>query len=75
VKHTVSVTERYNLEGYEFAEVTATVEFTDEDADGNPSRFGLEQTDSLLRSHRRRYRSLVPEEGKSFLLDHPALES
>lgn len=75
MKYTLTVVERYNLGNYEYAEASASVEFTDEDANGYPEVFGREQLDALLRSHRRRYERLVAEGVESFLLEHPALES
>lgn len=78
MKYTLSTTERINLGNFEFIEVTAGVEFGDEDAvdaDRTPAEFGLNHLDVLLRAHRRRARQLLPEDDdKSFILDHPALE-
>lgn len=77
MKYSLSTTERINVSNYEFIEVSAGVEFTDEDtldAGESPSEFGLRELDALLDSHRRRAKSLVPEDGDSFVLDHPALE-
>jgi hypothetical protein len=74
MKYRVGVTERYNLGNYEFAEITGEIEFTEEEADGDPAEYGLQQLDALLRPHRRRVERLVPEDGTSYVLDHPALE-
>lgn len=74
-KYTVSVTERVNLGSYEFMEVSASIEFTEDDADGDPAKFGASQLDNLLRSHRQRALQLVPEDSASFMLDHPAMEN
>lgn len=75
MKYTVSVTERVNLGNFEFVELSASVEFTDDDADGKPAQFGARQLDNLLRSHRERALLLVPEDSASFMLDHPAMEN
>jgi hypothetical protein len=77
MKYTLEVTERVNLGNFEFVECKAGIEFTDEDAvdaGESPHDFGLRELDALLLSHRRRARSLVPEEADSFALVHPALE-
>jgi hypothetical protein len=75
VKFILSTTERINVGNYEFIELSATVEFTEAEADGHPETFGRQQLDVLLRSHRRRAQGLVPENVESFILEHPALEN
>lgn len=74
MKYHVGITERYNLGNYEFTEVAGSVEFTDEEAGGDPADFAMQALDDLLRTHRARVERLVPEGTTSYILDHPALE-
>ena len=76
MKYQLSVTERINAGNYEFIEVQGSVEFEEDETEGqDPSRFAHERLDVLLLSHRRRALALVPEDADSLILHHPALES
>lgn len=74
VKYLLESTERVNLGNYEFIELKAAVEFSSEEAVGDPTEFAQGELDAVLLPHRRRALSLLPEDSISFLLDHPALE-
>jgi hypothetical protein len=75
MKITLSVTERVNLGNFEFVEVSAGIEFKDDEATGEPAQYAAQQLDVLLLSHRRRAQSLLAEDSESFMNYHPALES
>ncbi|MFJ1700373.1 hypothetical protein ACIOHC_35880 [Streptomyces sp. NPDC088252] len=76
MKFTLSTTERVNVGNYEFVEISAGIEFSeDEVPEGiGPPKFARDKLDALLLSHRRRAEALVPEDSSSFITDHPALE-
>ncbi|MFD4858455.1 hypothetical protein [Streptomyces atratus] len=77
MKYTISTTERVNVGNYEFIELSAGIEFSeDEVPEGiGSAKFARDKIDALLLSHRRRALAMVPEDASSFITDHPALES
>lgn len=75
MKYTLEVEELVNVGPYEHVKYRAVIEFDEEEAEGDPAKFGLAHLDVLLRSHRRRAATLIPEDSTSFILDHPALEN
>lgn len=75
MQYTLSVKERVNLDHFEFIEITGSVEFSDDEAEGNPNKFAQEKLDALLLCHRRRAAELLPEGAESFISYHPALET